>query len=215
MANPQLEDGFTPIANEILEAMARINLSSYQLNIVMVVWRKTYGWGKKVDWISINQIARMTGIHKRNVNQNVKKLVEKNMIRKNGRQMAFNKNHSEWKGLRRKGIDLDTLKKEGIDLDTKGIDLDTQKVFKSMDTKETLTKETIQKKEDCLSFSIKEKNQKERIERVAKKYELTFDEVPSFETYIGKIQREESLSFDVALSVAVNNYIFNQLGKQK
>ncbi|HUU39672.1 MAG TPA: replication protein, partial [Desulfatiglandales bacterium] len=142
MTNPQLEDGYTRIANELLEAMARINLSGYQSRVLMAIWRQTYGWHKKEDYISVSQIARMTGIDKRNVSRTLKELIEKNMIRKNGRMTAFNKNYNEWRGLRRKGIDLDTPSSSYINgkatplnenhnesevLDGKDINLDTPK----------------------------------------------------------------------------------------
>jgi hypothetical protein len=42
MANPQPEDGYTILANEILEAMARTKLSPTQYRLLFVVWRYTY-----------------------------------------------------------------------------------------------------------------------------------------------------------------------------
>ena len=48
MANPQLEDGYTKIANEILEALAGINLSPYEGRALFFLIRKTYGWKKKL-----------------------------------------------------------------------------------------------------------------------------------------------------------------------
>ena len=50
MANPQKEEGYTAIANEIMDALCRIrdtwrerNASSY----INVILRKTYGWKNK------------------------------------------------------------------------------------------------------------------------------------------------------------------------
>ena len=68
MASPQLEDGHTRIANEILEAFCRIfppNGSSAR--VLLAIIRKTYGWNKKEDRISISQIEEITGLSRRAV----------------------------------------------------------------------------------------------------------------------------------------------------
>ena len=56
MANPQLEDGYTEIANEILEALMRLHLSPNQWQVILCIIRKTYGFKKKVDYIANSQI---------------------------------------------------------------------------------------------------------------------------------------------------------------
>jgi len=48
MANPQREDGHVDIANETIEALAKIYLSSYETQTLFAIFRKTYGWHKKV-----------------------------------------------------------------------------------------------------------------------------------------------------------------------
>ena len=62
MSRPQLEDGYVRIANELLEAIIRAPLSKRELMIVLAVVRKTYGYGKKTDDISLSQLAQMTGV---------------------------------------------------------------------------------------------------------------------------------------------------------
>lgn len=44
-----LDNGYTRIANELLDAIMLAGLTKHQLLIVMAVWRKTYGFNKK--WI--------------------------------------------------------------------------------------------------------------------------------------------------------------------
>ena len=46
-ASPQLEDGYTRIANELIEALMRTNLSAYQSRVLWAIWRKTYGFNKR------------------------------------------------------------------------------------------------------------------------------------------------------------------------
>lgn len=57
-----LDDGFTRIANELLEAVMRAGLSQHQLLVFMAVMRKTYGFNKKSDWVSNEQLSELTGI---------------------------------------------------------------------------------------------------------------------------------------------------------
>lgn len=44
MASPQLEDGYTRIANELMEALYRTKLSGQRLRILMYVMRESYGY---------------------------------------------------------------------------------------------------------------------------------------------------------------------------
>jgi hypothetical protein len=47
MANPQAEHGHVDIANEIMEALAKISIPSEARRILDFILRKTYGWHKK------------------------------------------------------------------------------------------------------------------------------------------------------------------------
>ena len=62
MASPQLEDGYTQISNELLEALCWMNLSPYEWRVLLWILRKTYGWKKKTDWISLSQFSKETGL---------------------------------------------------------------------------------------------------------------------------------------------------------
>ena len=86
MANVQLENGFTQIANELLEAVIRTYMSDYEHRIFWLIVRKTYGYNKKSDWISQVQIVEETRIRKQHVSRTIKKLYDKNMIMKIGLQ---------------------------------------------------------------------------------------------------------------------------------
>lgn len=58
----ELDDGYTRTANTLLEAVMLSGLTQHQLLIVMAVWRKTYGYNKKIDWIGNEQFAELTGM---------------------------------------------------------------------------------------------------------------------------------------------------------
>ena len=51
---PQLENGYTKIANELLEAIAAIRIPGEAMQVLLVIIRKTYGYCKKKDAISIS-----------------------------------------------------------------------------------------------------------------------------------------------------------------
>ena len=51
-------DNYTRIPNEILEALYTYNLPPLYIKIALYVLRKTHGWGKPSDKISISKMAR-------------------------------------------------------------------------------------------------------------------------------------------------------------
>ena len=97
MANPQCENGHTDIAHELLEAIIKTPLSDYESRVFWSIIRKTYGWKKKMDWISNSQISEMTSILKPHVSRVLKKLVNKNMIIRDGKRYGINKDYEKWK----------------------------------------------------------------------------------------------------------------------
>jgi len=99
MASPQVEDGYTRIANEIIDALMRINLSPYQSRILWAIWRTTYGFQKKQDWISNGQLVEMTGIKKSHVSRTMRELRERHIVTSSGNKIAFNKDYQQWREL--------------------------------------------------------------------------------------------------------------------
>lgn len=96
MASPQKENGFTPIANELFEAFYCCKLLEYERVCIMHIWRKTYGWSKKDDWIANSQFAEETGIPRPHVTRTLKKLLKKKIIIKDSKKVTVNKNYEEW-----------------------------------------------------------------------------------------------------------------------
>jgi len=113
MANPQKENGHIDIANEIADKLCSYRLSGEEWQVLWVILRKTYGWQKKEDWISLSQFATLTLIKKPNIVRALKKLTDKNIVIKkdnavintdnaNGSYYAFNKDYDSWKPLSKK-----------------------------------------------------------------------------------------------------------------
>lgn len=105
--NPQLEHGFTRIANELLEAFLRVELSGQEFRTLLTIVRKTYGFNKKTDRISNSQIAAFTGLTKTRASQITNQLVKKKVINDEGtgfnniKIYSINKNYLEWKGYQK------------------------------------------------------------------------------------------------------------------
>lgn len=95
--SPQIENGYTPLANELLEAFYRCKLTEYERVIMMCIWRKTYGWSKKEDWIANSQFHEETGIPKPHITRTLKSLREKGIVTKEAKKVTIVKNYKVWK----------------------------------------------------------------------------------------------------------------------
>ncbi|EGY1273296.1 replication protein [Escherichia coli] len=107
-----LDDGYTRIANELLEAVMLAGLSQHQLLVFMAVMRKTYGFNKKSDWVSNEQISELTGIlpHKCSAAKSV--LVKRGIFIQSGRNIGINNVVSEWETLPESGKKNNVYPKE-------------------------------------------------------------------------------------------------------
>ena len=101
MGNPQLDDGHTRIANELLEAIISFPFTGRQTKIVMAIIRKTYGYQKKSDKLAQSVISTMTGIAKPHVSTTLKELAAMGVVTINSESFAhiitLNKRYKEWK----------------------------------------------------------------------------------------------------------------------
>jgi len=99
--NPQLENGHTRIANELLDAVIRYPFNGTEQAIVLLIMRRTYGWSKKKAFISYKEIKDATGKDIRNIKKYVKKLIEEKVIVKEackGKNVfSLNKRYSGWR----------------------------------------------------------------------------------------------------------------------
>lgn len=96
---PQVEDGFTRIANELLEAVTNAQtcpITLRQMRVVLAVIRKTYGFNKKTDRISDGQLAAETGLSRQNVNKAKKELLAMSVLVMDGNKIGVNKHVDEW-----------------------------------------------------------------------------------------------------------------------
>jgi phage replication O-like protein O len=80
MANPQRENGFTPISNEIMDALVKTRIPGQARQVLDFILRKTYGYNKPDDSISLTQFKNATGLSRSHVCRSVLLLIKMNLI---------------------------------------------------------------------------------------------------------------------------------------
>ncbi len=104
MANPQKESGHLEIANSIVEKLIAAPLSGAEFRVLFFILRKTWGWNKKEDFISIGQIVMKSQLARRTVCEAMNKLVMKRLlVKKKGyiNKLNFNKDYDAWVVMKR------------------------------------------------------------------------------------------------------------------
>lgn len=103
MANVQAENGYTKIANELLEIVMQQKFNGTQFKIIMALWRFTYGFNRKKHEMSLSFLSKATGLHKQRIKNDLDKLIEQKVILvvsessfTSSRELSFNKNYDEW-----------------------------------------------------------------------------------------------------------------------
>jgi len=99
VAKPQLENGHTQIANELLEQLIKLYLSPNQWQVLLCIIRKTYGFKKKVDFIANRQIVENTGLIKSTVSRALKNLEKRRIITRNRKLIGIQKDWELWEKL--------------------------------------------------------------------------------------------------------------------
>jgi phage replication O-like protein O len=105
-SGPQVEDGYTRYANELLEALCKLKCRNIDRRLIDAVARLTYGiYGRKKARIENTELADMTGLTISKVCEARKRLVEMNILiitaRGNSRALTYgiNKHYRTWKEL--------------------------------------------------------------------------------------------------------------------
>ena len=152
MASPQKENGFTAIANELLEKIYQQKFSLREIKVILAVIRFTFGFHRKAANLSLRFLAHATGIKYRHTQTTVSNLIAKNIltikseaIGIKSRVIQLNKDYEKWNfTIVRKGITKDDLlltEKVSVAL-TKRVSVDTtKKVSKKENIKKTLKKD--------------------------------------------------------------------------
>lgn len=205
--SPQLENGYTKISNELIEAFCTVNLSPYESRLLWCIIRKTYGYSKKQDWISQSQIQKITGIPKSHVSRAKKKLLNKNIVTQTGNLLSINKFYKTWKKLPKQVTKLPKqVTKKVTQTGNSGLPKQViEGLPKQGYTKETITKETITKESNVanatsgdlqiareLMASLMNTNESYRA-KYTKNSSAGFDKVKKWAEDIEKLRRIDNM----------------------
>lgn len=153
----QLEDGYVRIANELYDAVLNSVHSLRHIKVVFALIRKTYGFNKKEDDITISQIAELACVHRNHVGRAIKDLEEMRVINpvragRYGLILGLNKRHDEWakdeikpRGQATKLVDSNQIGRSkqpnGCIEATKLVDLSNQNVAHKRQPQKTISKD--------------------------------------------------------------------------
>lgn len=116
MANPQRENGHLDVANDIVEYLAKTQLSGYESRVLWALWRKTWCWvekdkngkvkkdkngeilKKKKEQISSKEWEKLTGLNKYNISRTLRELELRQIVIKfdNKNKWGFQKDYNKW-----------------------------------------------------------------------------------------------------------------------
>lgn len=96
MVSPQKENGYTAIANEILEVLVKVRIPASEKDVLFFIIRKTYGYQKKEDRISLTQFEIGTDLSRVTIIKALKNLISRNMLIKRGILFSLNKHYDSW-----------------------------------------------------------------------------------------------------------------------
>ena len=114
MASPQKEHGFTPIANELLDALARTRIPGEARQLLDVIIRQTYGWQRKTVRITYKRFSDLTGLPNGHIYRGIRSLVEHQIIEVGGEGYGVQKNYDRWLSYSRKGYSESGVLRKGI-----------------------------------------------------------------------------------------------------
>ena len=149
------KDGHTDIAHPIAQEWAKYRLSGEEWQVLWVIIEKTWGWHKSWDNISLKQFYEATEMKKPSIIRAIKKLIDKNIVSKRANRNLtsyhINSHFNTWKLLAKKltlAKQLMTVSKTANDISkTANEKIQNSALENNLQApKETITKETIQKK---------------------------------------------------------------------
>lgn len=149
MSSPQKENGYTPIANELLDALCRLHLSGSEWSYLHALIRKTYGFNKKEDWVTNSQICTLTGMRKERVSEAKRSLISKNIVTEKRNKISIQKDYERWQELRKSVTKVTEKRNSELRI--------------SVHTKDTITKDNncetkVSRKKDIMGWKAHNEN---------------------------------------------------------
>lgn len=105
MANPQAENGYTRIANELYDSILKLKCTGLQKELIFAVIRFTYGFNRKESALSLRFLAQYLARPYNKISKTLNDLIEMNIIRIKqdynkghiSRVLELNKDYDNWK----------------------------------------------------------------------------------------------------------------------
>lgn len=94
--NPQLENGYTRIANELLEAVYKHKFTGLEIDAILVLWRFSYGYNRKYAPLSYQNLADEMGISRSRAYATIKKLRDYRVVNKKVDGLCISKGYRQW-----------------------------------------------------------------------------------------------------------------------
>ncbi len=152
MADVQVENGFTRIANELLDALTRFRIPGEQRQVFDVILRLSYGFHKpSCKQIFYSEFERRTGLKQGHIYRALRSLKEHNLIVRDKNEIRIEKDYEKWltyskSGVSKSGVEITPkvdkkptpkteYKRQGKPLDDKELQIPKEK------NKENLKKE--------------------------------------------------------------------------
>ena len=114
MASPQKENGFTPIANELLDALARTRIPGEARQVLDVIIRQTYGWQRKTVQISYRRFSELTGLQNGHIYRGIRSLVDHLIVVISADGFSVQKNYELWQPYSKRGYSESGVLRKGI-----------------------------------------------------------------------------------------------------
>ena len=110
MANPQTENGYTQLSNELFEKIIEAKFNGTQYSIILATIRSTYGYHKKSKTLGLAFFTKVTGRNKRQIAKEIEELIDMNVLIVEAehtfgksRELKLNKDYETWH-FERKGM---------------------------------------------------------------------------------------------------------------
>ena len=112
MANPQPENGFVKLANEIWNEIIRRDFSKRQKDIILFIWRLSYGCGKKTALVPLLKDFELCGIGYQNIRKELDHLSNCKVVfwEESKKVFSVNKDYDQWQISPVKGWDEEKFK---------------------------------------------------------------------------------------------------------
>lgn len=97
-----LANGYTRIANSILDGIMMGDFSKREHILLVYTFRNGYGWRREQSACDLdtNKIAKDTGLDVSNINETFRLLESKNVLKRKNGQILFNRHIDQWKKVK-------------------------------------------------------------------------------------------------------------------